>query len=528
MGDPDFVDDVHDALGQGKSLSFEDPLQHVFVEASASLNSDVFTISMFIYDREQFSALNRLTSRQGDTLETGINKHFEAQLGELSFYSPSSGWNVSEAIPDIETWHHVAFVADGAEMTVYLDGEEASGPIPFTSSPSGFMHIGNRWNDVEGFDGMIDDVSMFNVALDDDSIAALASGVSPLEVEGCTPPPPEPVFITYATSIDDWKLSTESIDGGDPGDWLSDPDIELPDVETYTLDPLPTDPGIMGHIHSAAQFIGADGIQADSNIHFYRTTFDLDAPISEAEISLPVDNGAQVFINGEFVATEESFLTENWADPMPSIKFLADRTVELTKFDDGVNSFNGWNVGENEVVLVVRNPNTENDPAGGFAFRLAVPVTVVTGDFNNDGMIDATDIDLITTEICEGGTGARFDLNGDGDVSIADRTALIKDVLNTFVGDSNLDGEFSSTDFVVVFQAGQYEDDDALNSTWATGDWNGDKEFNSSDFVAAFQDGGFEQGPRPEPVPEPSGVMAIVAALLLLLRHRSEASANPE
>ena len=77
--------------------------------------------------------------------------------------------------------------------------------------------------------------------------------------------------------------------------------------------------------------------------------------------------------------------------------------------------------------------------------------------------------------------------------------------MNTYVGDSNLDGEFNSTDFVVVFTANEYEDGIPNNSGWAEGDWNGDGDFDSSDFVAAFTDGGYEMGIRPAAVvPEPS------------------------
>ena len=63
-------------------------------------------------------------------------------------------------------------------------------------------------------------------------------------------------------------------------------------------------------------------------------------------------------------------------------------------------------------------------------------------------------------------------------------------VLNPSVpGDSNLDGVFNDLDIVLVFQAGEYLDNLAGNSSWATGDWNGDGEFNEADLVYAFQAG---------------------------------------
>jgi hypothetical protein len=59
-------------------------------------------------------------------------------------------------------------------------------------------------------------------------------------------------------------------------------------------------------------------------------------------------------------------------------------------------------------------------------------------------------------------------------------------------GDSDGDGVFNSSDLVLVFQAGQYEDKVAGNSTWSSGDWNGDGEFDSQDLVFAFQVGSYQ------------------------------------
>ena len=72
-------------------------------------------------------------------------------------------------------------------------------------------------------------------------------------------------------------------------------------------------------------------------------------------------------------------------------------------------------------------------------------------------------------------------------------------------------------------QAGQYEDSLAGNSTWATGDWDGDLEFLSSDFVLAFQSGSYEQGPRTSRqtqgaiVPEPAGAGWLLLGAVPLL-----------
>ncbi len=61
-------------------------------------------------------------------------------------------------------------------------------------------------------------------------------------------------------------------------------------------------------------------------------------------------------------------------------------------------------------------------------------------------------------------------------------------------GDSNRDGVFDSSDMVLVFRAGEYEDDIAGNSTWEEGDWNLDGDFDSSDLVFAFRSGNYVAG----------------------------------
>jgi hypothetical protein len=151
---------------------------------------------------------------------------------------------------------------------------------------------------------------------------------------------------------------------------------------------------------------------------------------------------------------------------------------------------------ENEILgNVAAGPNTVNVRAGG--------------DLTGDGKIDAMDIDAIAAAVRTVSNDTKFDVNGDGQINDTDRRAYVRTTVRTWLGDSNLDKEFSSSDFVSVFIIGEYEDAIALNSGWADGDWNGDGDFSSSDFVAAFVEGGYEKGPlaaTPAGVPEPASL----------------------
>jgi hypothetical protein len=168
--------------------------------------------------------------------------------------------------------------------------------------------------------------------------------------------------------------------------------------------------------------------------------------------------------------------------------------------------------------FVTGGPQTETGVMYVDDISIAAPGVALPGDFNQDGQLDARDIDLLTRVVVQGTNDPSFNLNTDGVVNGEDRRVWVEELRRTYFGDSNLDGEFSSTDFVVVFQAGQYEDTREDNSTWATGDWNGDLEFDSGDFVVAFQAGGFERGPRAavHSVPEPLSIIYLFSVGILL------------
>lgn len=188
--------------------------------------------------------------------------------------------------------------------------------------------------------------------------------------------------------------------------------------------------------------------------------------------------------------------------------FTADSTEQLIKligtadFDDGDENFGNG-----------------NDPGlSMYVLSLAAGVGV-PGDYNGNGMRDVEDLDLQAAGVAAGDLA--FDLNGDGSVNFGDREEWIS-LTNTYFGDSNFDGEFSSADFVTVFVPALYETGQAAG--FAEGDWNGDGVFNSSDFVTAFASGGYEKGPLPGglmTVPEPSSLVLLLLGVGCIIRRRS-------
>jgi hypothetical protein len=144
-------------------------------------------------------------------------------------------------------------------------------------------------------------------------------------------------------------------------------------------------------------------------------------------------------------------------------------------------------------------------PNGGLAFDGGGPyLWVVSGDFDNDGMLAVGDIDRLTGAIREQTNDVNFDLNEDWQINAADHQAWVKMFRQTYYGDADLDGQFDSSDLILVFQAGKYET--SSEASWQAGDWSGNGEFTSDDLVVAFEDGGYEAAPRAAvAVPEPAG-----------------------
>jgi hypothetical protein len=145
------------------------------------------------------------------------------------------------------------------------------------------------------------------------------------------------------------------------------------------------------------------------------------------------------------------------------------------------------------------------------------------GDFNANGTLDAGDIDDLTSKSAGGTNPAAYDLNADSQVDDGDIGVWVKDLFHSWIGDANLNGEFSTSDLVVVLASGAYETNVA--AVWSTGDFNGDGRANTSDLVAALADGGYEAGPRTAvaAVPEPSSTaLGVLGALAMgILRRRS-------
>ena len=131
-------------------------------------------------------------------------------------------------------------------------------------------------------------------------------------------------------------------------------------------------------------------------------------------------------------------------------------------------------------------------------------------DFDQDGHIDATDVDALVEQIVQAansGTAGdvRFDLNTDGVVNVADldEWLVMAGAANLpsggayLVGDANLDGTVDGVDFV-AWNSNKFRSLPA----WTAGDFNANGTIDGVDFVAwnAHKFSSSDIGAVPEPM----------------------------
>ncbi len=295
-----------------------------------------------------------------------------------------------------------------------------------------------------------------------------------------------------------------------------------------TVDP----PNNIERISAGTDLSAFDMIGTHSSVYL-RKQFTVDdvAKYKEIQITADWDDGFIAYINGTEVlrrnvagtagtpAAFDSFATDhessNAGTPTIFPIQISDFPNLLKNGGQNVLSFHGLNV----------NLTSSDFYLGQLSLALAgaAPTSSKPGDYDGNGTLDAGDINALSAAVRAGSTDLKFDANGDRAVNESDRLTWVNTLKNTWMGDSNLDGQFNTADFVFVFQSGQFEDGIAGNSSWETGDWNGDREFATSDFILAFQEGGFEAGGRPggvnavSAVPEPTSAVLFGLSSLGLL-----------
>ena len=190
--------------------------------------------------------------------------------------------------------------------------------------------------------------------------------------------------------------------------------------------------------------------------------------------------------------------------------------------------------------LLVDNPmlevyRTAADVPGTIPNPEPGPVTV-SGDFNSDGSWDCMDIDALVAAVASGSTDLSFDMNGDGVINSADVTDAGSGWLavggannpgatsggNPFlIGDATLDGTVDGLDFI------EWNNNKFSNlAEWCGGDFNVDGTVDGLDFIEWNRNkftSSDSASSQPPVVPEPTGLLLLVGAVIVFVIRRSPA-----
>jgi hypothetical protein len=143
----------------------------------------------------------------------------------------------------------------------------------------------------------------------------------------------------------------------------------------------------------------------------------------------------------------------------------------------------------------------------------------LVGDFDADGVLLASDIDLLSAEVRAGSNTTSFDITNDQLVNELDRMKWVQELVGTSFGDADLDGNVQFADFLAL--AASF----GTNGGWANGDFDGDARVQFSDFLLLSNNFGAGSVANVASVPEPSKstVFGIVLALLVSCHRRRAA-----
>lgn len=147
---------------------------HALVPHNAALNNPQYTLAAWVYSN---------TAATGSVVRKVIDKGgvFTMNWDHNSFptsceHNNGGVWRRTGVGPLLEAgkWYHLACTYDGSEFIMYVDGQEVSrgSGLPGPPNTSGAVYIASR-NAVEFFNGILDDIRIYNRALLPQEIAGI-------------------------------------------------------------------------------------------------------------------------------------------------------------------------------------------------------------------------------------------------------------------------------------------------------------------------------------------------------------------
>jgi hypothetical protein len=172
-------------FGGAYQFSITNITDRIVIPNSDTLNPNYITLSAWIKAADRDGFFNRIIDKGCDTaycLDLGGDYKGKTHRGKLQL-ELGTGYMESDRVLDDGQWHHVAGTYDGKTMRCYIDGAEKTHPL---KNPGPLkkdrwdLCIGNSVVDYGtgeflAFDGLIDEVRIYNRALSAEEIKLLAT-----------------------------------------------------------------------------------------------------------------------------------------------------------------------------------------------------------------------------------------------------------------------------------------------------------------------------------------------------------------
>lgn len=163
-----------------RSLDFDGIDDYVEVPHDSSLESSEITVTAWVYPRLEIPVgVYGYILVKGDFFANGSYRIYQRNQ-ELGFYA---GWDGSHVpardtnapFPSINTWYHIAGTFKDGVSKIYINGElkNTVTGLPARVPTTQNIRIGS-WAEYRPFDGLVDDVRIFNRALNDEEIHNLS------------------------------------------------------------------------------------------------------------------------------------------------------------------------------------------------------------------------------------------------------------------------------------------------------------------------------------------------------------------
>ncbi|MEW5805297.1 MAG: LamG domain-containing protein [Patescibacteria group bacterium] len=169
----------------GQCLSFDNVDDYLQVSDTTATSSPIdlttaMTFSVWVYPTD-LAAYDPILAKVSTSTVTGYELANSSGSLRLILKTPSTTCDYSAGTLAQNVWQHVVAAYDGSNINLYLNGQPVGSPSACSTGAAvndENLLIGGRATDSAKFSGRIDEVRIYNRALDSQEISGLYSGIN--------------------------------------------------------------------------------------------------------------------------------------------------------------------------------------------------------------------------------------------------------------------------------------------------------------------------------------------------------------